>query len=332
MQFTTPIAIKPSRLRVGHSTPLLLLGSCFADSMGARLRADKFDCVANPFGTLYNPLSIADHIGRCLDGRRYAEDCAEVVADAARGVAFSWMHHGRFSAPTAAELVARMNAAQEAAARRLLAPGAVVAVTLGTAYAYRLRATGAVVANCHKQPDALFARERLPASAIAAVWRDTIRRLRAANPGAAVVMTVSPVRHRRDGLHANQLGKAELLLAVDALEREGLCEYFPAYELLTDELRDYRFYADDMVHPSPLAEDYIYGRLTDTFVPPGEQKLTRRCRAVRAALAHRPSDPAGAATRQLAGRALAQIEDINKAHPGMDWSAERSLCNTRLRK
>lgn len=321
--------LPPAAFPIRHDQRLLLLGSCFADEMGARLRRDKFPCMVNPFGTLYNPASVAAHLLRCVSQRPYGMDSPELLHDECTGLWHSWMHHGSFACPTASELLDRLNAALEATARWMEATD-VLFVTLGTSVVYRLRANGLLVGNCHKQADALFVRERLAAVDIVDMWTTALELLRSMRPDLRVVLTVSPVRHKRDGLHGNQLSKAELLLACDALARSlpGTVTYFPAYEILVDELRDYRFYGADMAHPTAQAADYIYDCVCRTFVPADEQALSLQCRRIAAALAHRPFHAGGADHALHLQRQREAIECLLAEHPALDFTEELTLCNT----
>ncbi len=332
MNLTTRIDIPESRWPLTHSRRMVVMGSCFADEVGERLRADKFRTLVNPFGTIYNPASIAALLRRSLDERIYSMDSPEIFRDATSGRWFSWLHHSTFSARNPDELIGRLNAVTARVGEELRRADMFI-VTFGSAVVYRLKQNGRVVGNCHKQPDGLFVREMLTADRIAAEWRPLIADLRTRNPHLRILFTVSPVRHKRDGLHTNQLSKAQLLLAVDALCADSSDEiaYFPAYELLMDELRDYRFYADDLVHPSPLAVDYIYERFTETFVPPAEQALSRACADIAAAVRHRPFDAGGEPYRRFLRQTIQKIHDIQQSHPYLDFEAELSLCNTKLR-
>lgn len=315
---------------LSHSQRLLLLGSCFADHIGARLKTDKFPALVNPFGTLYSPDVIAHHLRRCMEGTPYTE---ADVWEGEDGLWRHWMHQGLFAAPTAGALVDRLN-------RTLLYTADwlrhcdVLLLTWGTSVVYRLKEGGQLVANCHRRPDGLFVRSRTCAAEIVDIWRDTLQQLCRVRPDLRVVLTVSPVRHRRDGLHGNNLSKAELLIAADTLagSMPGRIAYFPAYELLLDELRDYRFYAPDMVHPTAQAADYIYERLCEAFVPEAEARLCARCRAIAAALTHRPFRPEGEDYQQLLRQQLQAMEAIERECPLIDFTEERALCNTRLRK
>lgn len=252
MTLSTVVDIAPAAVRLTHERPVLMLGSCFTDEIGARLRQSGFEVMCNPFGTLYNPLSIMAALERMQSGIPF-DDRVLVQHDQ---LWHSWCHHGSFSRPDKAEVLRRCNEALDAAAR-FLAREPIIIVTFGTAYAFFLNDPasplhGRVVANCHKVPARCFERRRLAVEEI-------VRCCQLLTARHEVVLTVSPIRHLADGLHGNQLSKATLLLAVEELERQGCC-YFPAYELLVDELRDYRFYARDLCHPSDLAADIIYER------------------------------------------------------------------------
>ncbi|MCH5177546.1 MAG: GSCFA domain-containing protein [Prevotellaceae bacterium] len=326
MELTTRIDIPKSRAHLTHRHKVLLLGSCFADHIGTLLTRDKFDCLVNPFGTLYNPASICAHLWRCISEREYTADAPEIVDNGDGRGCFSWMHHSSFNAPTADVLAERLNHALRTTARRLCDADWLI-VTFGTAYIYRLQSNGMLVANCHKQPDACFQRSRLSAFDIVDQWTPLLQMLHSVNPKLQVIFTVSPIRHKRDGLHANQLSKAELLLALDRLTTDNV-SYFPAYELLLDELRDYRFYATDMVHPSDVAVSYIYERFTDTYVARDEQEISRQCRDIHAALAHRVQHPDDPAHQQFINKYIQKITQLQQAHPYIDWSAELAVCHT----
>lgn len=345
MQFTTPIDITPSSVGIGHNEPLLLLGSCFADSIGGKLTADKFDCLVNPFGTLYNPASIAAQLLRCMSEQEYevprrvpaAEDGdgTSMIARTADGTVFSWMHHGCFSTSSPEALVDQINETMHLVATRLRTARWLI-VTFGSAYVYRLKSNGLCVANCHRQPDRLFIRERLAAIDIVDMWQTVLQLLHSMNPHLHVIFTVSPIRHKRDGLHANQLSKAELLLATAHLTEHpafaDFVSYFPSYEIMMDELRDYRFYGDDLVHPSTLATDYIYERFTTAFVSPDEQQLSAECRSLVTAVAHRPLHADSPAYQQFVRNTIQRINQFNQQHPAISWDEELELCNTLLKK
>lgn len=251
MNWRTEIDIPKSPWQIKADSRLLLVGSCFTDHIGRQMQAYGLNAVCNPTGVLYNPLSIA----RSLNGDMRIE---LVEHD---GLYHSMSHHGSFSGPDSEQVLRRCLQSQ-AELHKALEEAETVFVTFGTAYVYYRN--GQVVANCHKLPEREFTRERLTVEQIVSEWRPIIRSM----AGKHWVFTVSPIRHRRDGMHQNQLSKAVLLMAVEQLQKEfpEQTSYFPAYEIVLDELRDYRFYADDLVHPSGMAVEYIWQRLCDTFV------------------------------------------------------------------
>lgn len=329
MDFRTLIDLPKGERPLSHADRLLLLGSCFADAIGERLAKSGFRCAVNPFGTLYNPLSVAQGLERVLSGTPFTADDLQWFAGEGWG---SWMHHSRFSRPEAQEAVEAMNSSLSAA-HDLMLPhqgvSPVILITLGTAWVYRLAddasAVGRVVANCHKQPERLFVRRRLSVDDLLAVWCPLLERLQREVPGVRLIFTVSPIRHLRDGAHENQLSKATLLLFVDELRKRvgsPALTYFPAYEILLDELRDYRFYADDMVHPSSPAVGYIWERFGDTFFSPATRRLIAEWESVQKALAHRPFRPDSDEYRRFICQTLLKIEHIQKECPNFDAAKE----------
>lgn len=267
MKLQTIVDIKPSEWKIGYEDKILLVGSCFADSIGQMMAQRELNVTCNPFGTLYNPLSIAQAINAKIS-KCENEKIPLIYHD---GLWHSMAHHGAFSRPTREE-------AEEAVRQsiqnmqRALEEATVVIITFGTAWVYQMANDkspyGAsrsaeisnVVANCHKMPEQWFTRRRLTVDEIVRTWMLITARY----PDKHWLFTVSPIRHIRDGLHENQLSKATLLMAVEQLNHA----YFPSYEIMLDELRDYRFYADDLVHPSQMAVEYIWERFIEAYCTP----------------------------------------------------------------
>ncbi len=275
-------------MRLTHSDAVLMLGSCFTDEIGSRLYRDMFDVLHNPFGEQYNPLSVADALERIIEHRKFCEE--ELVADDA-GVWHSWALHSRFSSVDKDRVLRLANEALERA-HALLFSGdrqVFVMVTFGTAYYYRLVSdNGMAVANCHKFPAGKFARHRLGLEDIVNVWDPLLERLSEKIPEVKVLVTVSPVRYLSYGPQDNSLSKAVLLLAAESLCRHHAVHYFPAFELVNDDLRDYRFYSDDMVHPSKQGADYVYSGLLGSICNDETLGLVRQCRSLVSRFAHRP--------------------------------------------
>lgn len=257
MNFTTPIHIPAADKPIAYTDHILLLGSCFADNIAAKLAEYYFQITANPFGTLYNPLSIAQALS--------LQQVPELVEWG--GLYHSMFHHGAFSSPD--RLQTGQNIRQSIdCLQRAFAEASVVIITFGTAWVYEQ--DGIVVANCHKIPADRFTRRRLSVEEIVSAWQPVL----SAHSDKHFIFTVSPIRHIKDGLYENQLSKATLLLAIAQLaESQSVSiDYFPSYEILIDELRDYRFYADDMLHPSSVAVNYIWERFVSTYMSAATQQ------------------------------------------------------------
>ena len=284
IKLSTPVMAASLPVQLSLGDRIMVLGSCFADSMGSRLAAAGFDVCANPFGTLYNPVSICNSVARLASGQPFGEaDCVAMGAGA--GLVCSWSHHTSFARPTAEEFLQNANAALAKASEFWKSANKVL-ITLGTAMVWKLVDSGEVVSNCLKRPAAEFSHEMLGVQQISML----LQMLAQNNPDKEFIFTVSPIRHLGDGAHANTLSKATLHLALNRVlgsELPGLC-YFPAYEILLDELRDYRYFADDLVHPSKLAEDIIWDRFVAAAVAPDDRpQLELNEKAARRS-AHRP--------------------------------------------
>ncbi len=262
MRFRTEIEPIKTKHSIGHDTPLLMLGSCFTDNIGERLDIDGFNVIHNPAGPLYNPMSIASCLNRALENRLYTD------ADLTHGP--NGMHcldyASRYSGADGAIVIEKVNEdfgrIADRIGNQLLRT---IIVTFGSAFVFERH--GRVVGNCHKFPASEFVRRRLSVDEITAAWS---KLLKALPDYIHVVFTVSPIRHTADGLHGNQLSKSILLLAVDKLCNmfPDCTDYFPSYEIMLDDLRDYRFYASDMKHPSDVAVDYIYELFSNTYMTP----------------------------------------------------------------
>ncbi|MBR6048821.1 MAG: GSCFA domain-containing protein [Bacteroidales bacterium] len=261
----TPVPLEPLPFRLEVGDTVVSLGSCFADEVATRMQEGGFRVEANPFGTLYNPASVAASLERIVD------DCEITADDLVQhdGLWHSWHHHGSFSRSTPEECLAACNSRLHQA-HRALSGARLLIVTFGTAYVYEHE--GVVVANCHKLPPQTFTRRRMTADEIVSLWQPLLQKLHSAYPQLHLLFTVSPIRHLADGAHGNQLSKSTLLLAVDQLlstpHSPLPTHYFPSYEIVLDELRDYRFYGPDMTHPSSLAVDIVWHRFQQACMSP----------------------------------------------------------------
>lgn len=285
MKLNTPVEIKPLEVRLTYRDSILFIGSCFADEMGRRCTERYFDTRVNPFGVLFNPCSISDCLGLLEGYGINAEQCSFIPDDVIETVGgfCSFHHHGSMARPTAQEFLDNANKVLADASDFYYREGWVV-VTLGTAFIYTDKESGNVVANCHKLPADRFERTMISADQV----YDALSQYVAARPDRQWIFTVSPVRHLADGLHANTLSKATLHLGIEKLvNRYPNAHYFPAYEILMDELRDYRFYADDMMHPTQQAADYIFERFMDFALADSDRPLLKEADKVRGMMQHR---------------------------------------------
>ena len=260
---TTPVLAAKPPFQLDFASGIVSIGSCFADEIGVRLQSSDFHIEINPFGALYNPASIATALHRLIEDR-----CIE-MGDLVKheGYWHSWHHHGKFSCSTAGATLATCNSRIHQAHQALTSANLLM-VTFGTAWIFEHE--GQVVANCHKLPPQMFVRRRMTVEEIVALWQPLLEELHAYYPKLNIMLSVSPIRHMADGAHGNQLSKSTLLLAVDEL-CSACCNnayYFPAYEIVLDELRDYRFFDEKMTHPTSVAVDVVWERFQRaTMVP-----------------------------------------------------------------
>lgn len=315
MNLITPVELPTQVPAITHAQRLLLLGSCFAQHIGTLLTDNCFRADVNPFGILYNPLSISAALREIVSGRMYTEDDLFFF----RECWHSPMHHGDFSSASVAETLQRINFRLQQAHQQVGKTDWLL-LTFGTAYVYEQQTTGCVVANCHKLPERQFTRRRLTTEEIVADYTSLLLVLQARSPQLKVLFTVSPIRHARDGMHANQLSKATLLLAIDRLQAAfpEMVFYFPSYEIILDELRDYRFYADDMLHPSPLAVSYLWERFSATLFSEETKRIMYECEDIRKALAHKPFYPGSDAHNRFLGQIVLKIEQLKGKYPYLD--------------
>lgn len=304
MKFVTSVDITPSVKKISYSDKILLLGSCFADNIGAKFGEHYFQTTVNPYGTLYNPASIA----KALSGVVNREMGIGIVQH--NGLWHSFSHHGSFSRTDKEDLV---RACEQSRVQLCVAlqQATTVMVTFGTAWMYEYE--GEVVANCHKSPANRFVRRRLTVKEIVAMWQPIID----AMPDKHWIFTVSPIRHIKDGLHENQLSKAVLLQSIELLSELSIanCSYFPSYEIMLDELRDYRFYAEDMVHPSTVAVDYIWQRLVDAYMTADTQNEMRILHQLWRDRHHRFLHPESDEAQSFQEKICKRLQDIQQRYP-----------------
>lgn len=310
MKLYTSVDIAPSEKKIGYDDKILLLGSCFADNIGAKFGEHYFQTIVNPFGTLYNPASIRRSIDLSLsrNNKRYILQH--------NGLWHSMMHHGSFSHPDKDVLIARCEESQTLL-RTALRDATTIIVTFGTSWVYKMEYL--VVANCHKMPAERFNRYCMSASEIIESWLPLLDQI----PNKNWIFTVSPIRHIKDGLHANHLSKANLMQAIDVLianardlNPTSTYSYFPSYEIMLDELRDYRFYAEDMVHPSQVAVDYIWRRFVDTYMTADTQNEMRTLHQLWCDRHHKLLHPDSYEAKKFAAKIEQRTQELKKQY---DW-------------
>lgn len=310
MNLFTKVDIPQSGIKIDYQTKLAFFGSCFADNISLRFAERKFHVLANPLGVIYNPLSIENQIGK-IAGEMRDENClAESWS--------LWDAQGSFSEEALGKVVAKT--------LDFLKTADVVFITLGTAFVYFLKETGKAVCNCHKQPAELFERRLISVDEAAEALKNTLVALRKINDKLRIVFTVSPLRHLNDGAHGNNLSKSTLHLAVEKVLqesvqnglRENFVSYFPSYEIVMDELRDYRFYAEDMTHLTKVAEDYIFERMLDTYCDETTIANTKLVEKYMKTVNHRIVDPSSPKVAELNQQIAEKAAQLEKQIPGLD--------------
>jgi hypothetical protein len=289
---------------------LFLLGSCFTEQVGNYLNQHYFQTLQNPHGILFNPLSMALALESYMERKQYAP--ADLFYD--QELWGSWQHHTRFSSPEATETLAMINT-EINAAHDFLKSADWLLLTIGSAFVYRLK-DGNLVANCHKVPADKFSKTMLSPSEIVAAYTALLEKLRVFNPNLKLIFTISPVRHLRDGLIENNRSKAVLIQAIHELvNATSHASYFPSYELVIDDLRDYRFYAEDMVHPNYAATRYVWEKFSEAAIDPQSQVLMKELNQLRNARQHKAFNPKSIAHQRFVQTHLQLAEQLLAKYP-----------------
>lgn len=290
MQFRTKIPIPQSNFPIDYNSKIVSLGSCFAENMAVKFDYFKFENICNPFGIIFNPVSIEKMIYRMLNQFFYTEK--DVFFHNERWHCYEV--HSDCSNANKDEFIENLNAVLRASLIQLFQASHII-ITYGTSWVYRNIESNAIVANCHKVPQKEFSKEILSVEIIGKSMKNTIDLIQKINPTVNFIFTVSPVRHLKDGFVENQVSKAHLISAIHKVLQvppsgaEGA--YFPGYEIMMDELRDYRFYAEDMIHPTQVAIDYIWQRFSETTISKESHPVMDEVETIQKGLAHRPFDP-----------------------------------------
>ena len=324
MEFHLEFSPKQLSQKINHQHQLLLLGSCFTENIGDKLVAHKFSVLQNPNGILFNPVSIKDAVENYIHNKAVTADDLFYLNEAWH----SWQHHSRFSGVTPEDAVNKINTSTNAAHEYLKATGFVV-ITLGSAWVYELTAKalqakpGSVAANNHKAPADWFNRQLLTNPEVIHLLDDCITALQNFNPAIKIIFTISPVRHLREGFVENNRSKAALINAVhQATATFDNVFYFPAYELVIDDLRDYRFYAEDMVHPNYAATNYVWEKFVASCIDEPSQELMAAINDINAAMHHKPFNENSAAHQRFKAKYLNITADIQRKYAFLNLSEE----------
>jgi predicted nucleic acid-binding Zn finger protein len=325
-KFQTLVEVPKYRWQTGYSQKIIFMGSCFTENIGSRMETLKYDVDINPFGILYNPFSVSNGLRILLQQKEFkSEDL--IFAD---GLWHSFSHHGRFSSADENDALEQINSRIKSSADFLKNAGFLF-ITFGTAWIYKFKKTGQTVSNCHKIPAKEFERVRLNVDEIVDEYRDLLTEIRKVNTSLKVVFTVSPIRHWKDGAIENQRSKAVLLLSIDKLNNEfgdDFCAYFPAYEIVMDELRDYRFYAEDMIHISDVAVEHIWEKFQSALIDKESQQIAAHVQKIVKAASHRPIHKNTTEYNQFLLQMNKQIEDLETKYKNLNFTAEKVYFKT----
>jgi hypothetical protein len=319
MELRTKLNIEPFQEKITYNDGVMFIGSCFASSIGSRMEMGHMPVMINPAGAVFNPVSVCNTIDTIISEKEFTlEDI-----DYHDGTWFSYYHYTDFSSDNPVNVLEKINnKSKEAFA--FLKKAKFLFITLGTARIYRLKKTGVVVSNCHKVPASHFIPELMTVSDIVNTMKRQLDRLNALFPGLKIIFTISPVRHWKDGAHGNQVSKSILFVAVEELLNQSLgIQYFPAYELVMDDLRDYRFYNDDMLHPSDTAINYIWEAFSGCYLENKTVKIYNEVVKITKACNHRLLTDSPSKIKKFASVMLDHISEIEAVIPAIDLSEEK---------
>lgn len=315
MQLRTEVESIQSKIKISHHDTVLLIGSCFTENMGLRLQNYKFDALSNPFGILFDPYSIAYALFRIIENIPYSLDELENRND----LWHSWDHHSRFSGTESEEVLNYINISMSAF-RAALKNAKALFITFGSAWHFQLVQNGRKVANCHKYADHLFDKKIGNFSDLQRLWIERLEQLKYFNPDLQVVFSVSPIRHIKNGLVDDQRSKSLLRTLCGELD----AEYFPSYEILMDDLRDYRFYEDDLIHPSKKAQDYIWEIFTETYFEQETININKIIKRIQLAAAHRPMNVHSNEHQSFIEKSISNLEEVEKQLPFINFTREKN--------
>ena len=314
MKLQTQIPLKKAENQIDYNSQLVVLGSCFANNIGDKLAYYKFRALQNPFGVLFHPLAIENLISRAIQEESYTGE--EVFFLNERWQCYD--AHSDLSSVAIEDLLGSLNSGLSKT-KLYINKASHIFITLGTAWTYQLKESGKEVANCHKVPQLAFKKELLSIEKIVQSLEAIVHQIQTINTKTQIVFTVSPVRHLKDGFLENQLSKAHLISAVHQIIKKGNALYFPSYELMMDELRDYRFYGNDLVHPNDLAITYIWKKFVSVWIAQEAWPTMEKVAAVQSGLNHRPFNPESLKHQEFLKALDQKITYLQKKYPYMKF-------------
>ena len=317
MNYRTIVAPKDYDFEISHQSNLLLIGSCFSENIGNKLMLSKLNTMVNPFGILFNPISIVNTLYDIIEEKEVGLKDLHFE----NGLFHSFAHHGRFSGINSEEVLTRINQSREEATL-FLQKTDVIIITLGSSWTYRYNDTNEFVANCHKVPNKEFTKELLEVGFIVDKLQRVIDKLQAINSNLKVIFTISPVRHWKDGAEENTLSKSILNVAIHQLARNKAIYYFPAYEMVIDDLRDYRFYNEDMLHPNGVAIDYVWKGFENSFFSKKTVEINKEIAKVIAATNHTPFHIQSIEHQEFLKKQLNIVEGLKSLYPTLNFADE----------
>lgn len=318
MELRTTFNIEPSDLRITYNDRVLFIGSCFASNMGSQLELGHLPVMINPAGAVFNPVSVCNTLDIITGNKQFFPDDLHFY----NGNWLSFFHYTDFSSENSKDVLEKINTKTRQASD-FISGAKFLFVTFGTARVYILKKSGQVVSNCHKIPAAQFESKLLTVEEIVKLWEVQLDKLHSLFPDLRVVFTVSPIRHWKDGAHGNQVSKAVLFLAIEELlKHKSDPKYFPAYELIMDDLRDYRFYNEDMLHPSAQAINYIWEAFASCYLESETLVSWKDAVKISRAFNHRINTDSEDKLKLFADKILKQISALKLKVPSIDLSRE----------
>ena len=312
--FRTIFNIPESESKINYQSKNIFIGSCFTENIGNYLKDLKFKTICNPTGIIYNPFTISECIQFMLNNKSFSEKDIEYYND----VWFSFHHHSRFSNPNKEKCLKNINS-ELSCASNYIKQADFLFLTFGTSFVYKHNKTNEIVANCHKFPSDTFCKYLLSPFEIIEKYCETIAQLKRINPKIKLIFTVSPIRHLKDGITENQISKSILLISIkEILKKFDNCIYFPAYELMLDDLRDYRFYAEDMIHPNSTAIEYIRNKFIKTLIDLNSQALMVKIDNLKHAVNHKPFNANTSSHLKFKEHNLKQVIELKNKFPLLD--------------